>query len=92
MAETPPRISKASRQAEAAFASDNAWFRNNPEKARLRRKVKTGELPRRLRNMGATDVLIGRAGPSTFVRTWFDKQGRPVIGSFDSYADGSPWA
>jgi hypothetical protein len=92
MAENTPRVHKASREAQAAFASDNAWFRDNPERSRLRRKIKPGELPRRLRNMGAAEVLIERAGPFTFVRTWFDKQGRPVVRSFDSYVDGSPWA
>jgi hypothetical protein len=85
MADKPPRIQKASRNAQAAFASDNAWFRNNPEKARLRREIMPGELPRRLRNMGITEVLIERAGPSQFVRTWLDKRGRPVASSFDSY-------
>ena len=85
MAEKPPPISKASRQAEAAFASDNAWFRDNPERSRLRRKIKPGELPRTLRKMGVAEVLIERASPSSFVRTFFDEQGRPVAAGFAPY-------
>jgi len=85
MAEKSPRISKASRWAKAAFASDNAWFRDDPERSRLRRKIKPGELPRRLRKMGVAEVLIERASPYSFVRTFFGKQGRPVANGFDSY-------
>ena len=78
MAEKSPRIRKASRWAQAAFASDNAWFRDNRERFRLRRKIKPGELPRRLRKRGVAEVLIKRASPSTFVRTWLDVNGRTM--------------
>jgi hypothetical protein len=85
--ERPPRIPKTSRKAEVAFASDNAWFRNNPKRARLQRQIMPGELPRKLRNMGIIEVLIERAGSSRFARTWLDKQGRPVGSGFDFYED-----
>jgi hypothetical protein len=85
MAEKSPRIRKASRCAQAAFASDNAWFRDNPERSRLRRKIKPGELPRRLRKLGIAEVLIERASPSTFVRTWLDVNGRPILSGADFY-------
>jgi hypothetical protein len=85
MAEHPPRVHKASRQARAAFASDNAWFRDNPERSRLRRKIKPGELPRRLRKRGVAEVLIERASPSTFVRTWLDVNGRTIGSGADFY-------
>jgi hypothetical protein len=35
--------------------------------------------------MGVAEVLIERASPHSFVRTFFDKQGRTVANSFDSY-------
>jgi hypothetical protein len=69
MAEKSPRIRKASRWAQAAFASDNAWFRDNRERFRLRRKIKPGELPRRLRKIGVATRQSIQIRPNIFRQT-----------------------
>jgi hypothetical protein len=76
---------KASRAFEAAIKRDCEWFQSNPGKTRLRRKVGSRELPRHLRGLGITEVVIERAGPAKFVRTFFNAQGRPVFGGYDLY-------
>jgi hypothetical protein len=74
---------KASRAFEAAIKRDCAWFQSNPVKTRLRRKVTGRELMRHQRGLGITEVVIERAGPARFVRTFFNNAGRPVFASID---------
>jgi hypothetical protein len=68
---------------EAAIKRDCAWFKSNPIKTRLRRKVRSRELPRHLRRIGITEVVIERAAPCRFVRTFFDHAGRTVATGID---------
>jgi hypothetical protein len=79
------KIDKASRAFDAEIKRDREWFQSNPSKSRLRRKVTGQELPRHLRRLGIAEVVIERAGPATFVRTFFDNQGRPVLSGYDVY-------
>jgi hypothetical protein len=76
---------KASRAFDAAIKRDREWFQSNPSKIKLRRKVTGQELPRHLRRLGIVEVVIERAGPATFVRTFLDGQGRPVLSGYDVY-------
>jgi hypothetical protein len=76
---------KASRAFDAAIKRDCEWFQSNRAKTKLRRKVTSRELPRHLRGLGITEVVIERAGPAKFVRTFFNAQGRPVFGGYDLY-------
>jgi hypothetical protein len=76
-------MQKASRAFEEALKRDCAWFQSNPTKTRLRRKVARQELPRQFRRLGIAEVVIERAGPDRFVRTFFDHAGRLVLGSMD---------
>jgi hypothetical protein len=76
-------MQRASRAFEEAIKRDCAWFQSNPAKTRLRRKVACQELPRQLRGLGIAEVVIERAGPDRFVRTFFDDAGRPVFASMD---------
>jgi hypothetical protein len=85
LARTTMKTYKASRTFEAAIKRDCEWFQSNPAKANLRRKVIGRELPRNLRGLGITEVVIERAGPAKFVRTFFNAQGRPVFGGYDLY-------
>jgi hypothetical protein len=78
---------KASRGFDAAIKRDCAWFQSNPGEIRLRRNVTGGELPRNLRGRGIAEVAIERATPATFVRTYFDNQGRPLFSGYDAYHD-----
>jgi hypothetical protein len=78
---------KTSRAFDAAIKRDCAWFQSNPAKTWLRRKVTSRELPRHLRRLGITDVIIERAGPAHFVRTFLDANGRTVASGIDEYKD-----
>jgi hypothetical protein len=82
---------KMSRRASAAFDKaierDNQWFAANPIARSRRRKVDPAELPRRMRGRGIKTVEIGRAGPSRFVRTFLNAEGRPVFSGIDFYDD-----
>jgi hypothetical protein len=80
-------MQKASRAFEEAIKRDCAWFHSNPAMASLRRKVAGPELPRQLRGLGIAEVVIERAGPDRFVRTFFDHAGRAVLGSMDLLKD-----
>ena len=74
---------KASRAFDAEIKRDCAWFRSNPVKTRLRRKVTGQELPRHLRGLGIEEVVIERAGPACFVRTFFSRYGRAVASGIE---------
>jgi hypothetical protein len=78
---------KASRAFEAAIKRDCEWFQSNQAKTRLRRKVRSRELPRHLRGLGITAVAIERAGPDRFVRTFFDHAGNPIAAGVDYLND-----
>jgi hypothetical protein len=76
------RVPRAFKQ---AIERDNEWFRANPA-ARFRcRHVEGAELPRAMRGHGIRTVVIERAGPSEFLRTFYDTQGRQVFAGFDNY-------
>jgi hypothetical protein len=81
------KTQKASGAFDAAIKCDCAWFQSNPAKIRLRRKVTTRELPRSLRRLGIAEVVIERAGPAHFVRTFLNANGRTVASGFDQYMD-----
>jgi hypothetical protein len=81
------KTQKASRAFEAAIKRDCAWFQSNPARTRLRRKVTGRELPRSLRRLGIAEVVIERAGPAHFVRTFLNANGRTVASGFDQYMD-----
>jgi hypothetical protein len=49
----------------------------------LRRKVTGQELARNLRGLGITEVVIERACPDRFIRTFYDYAGRPVAAGID---------
>jgi len=70
---------------EAALERDKAWFRANPKRTRLTRPVHRDELPDGLRLFGIVEVRIERAGPSRFVRTFFNSGGRPVFAGIDMH-------
>ncbi len=70
---------------EAAIERDKAWFRANPDRTRLQRRVRRRELPASLRALGIAEVLIERVDARRFVRTWLDHQGRPVASGMDMY-------
>jgi hypothetical protein len=80
-------MEKASRAFVAAIRRDCDWFRSNPIKTRLRRKVTGDELPRGLRGLGIVEVVIERAGPQQFARTFFDHAGRAVASGIESMKD-----
>jgi hypothetical protein len=81
------KTQKASRAFDATIKRDCAWFQSNPAKTRLRRKVTGQELPRNLRGLGIAEVVIERAGPAHFVRTFLNANGRTVASGFDLYKD-----
>jgi hypothetical protein len=81
------KIPKASRAFEAAIKHDCTCFQSNPSKTRLRRKVTGHELPRHLRGLGIAEVVIERAGPNRFTRTFFDHAGLPVAAGIDELKD-----
>jgi hypothetical protein len=74
---------KASRAFEAAIKRDCEWFQSNPLKTRLRRQVTGRELPRHLVGLGIAEVVVERAAPDRFIRTFFDHAGRPVATGID---------
>ena len=74
---------KASLTFKEAIQGDCEWFQSNPLKTRLRRKVTGQELPRQLRGLGIEEVVIERAGPACFVRTFFSRHGRAVASGID---------
>ena len=78
---------KASRAFDAEIKRDCAWFRSNPAKTRLRRKVTGQELPRHLRRLGIVEVVIERAGPAKFVRTFFARDGWALASGIDELED-----
>ena len=80
-------MQKAFRAFEAAIKRDCVWFQSNPAKTRLRRKVTGRELLRHLRGLGIAEVVIERAGPAHFVRTFLNANGRTVASGFDQYQD-----
>jgi hypothetical protein len=80
-------MEKASRAFDAAIKRDCSWFRSNPAKTRLHRKVTGQELPRHLRGLGIAEVVIERAGPERFIRTFFDHSSRPVAAGIDDLTD-----
>jgi hypothetical protein len=80
-------MQKASRAFDAAIKRDRAWFKLNPAKTRLRRKVTGQELPRHLRGLGIAEVVVERAAPKRFIRTFFDHSGRPVVAGIDDFKD-----
>jgi hypothetical protein len=82
-----PPIEQMPAAGKAAIERDKAWFRANPHKTRRQRRVRRRELPPSLRKFDIASVLIERAGPAHFVRTWFNSRGRPVVSGFDEYDD-----
>jgi hypothetical protein len=70
---------------KAAIERDKAWFRANPIKTRMTRRVHREELPLALRNLGIVSVFIERAGPSQFTRTFFNRYGRAAACGMDTY-------
>ncbi len=80
-----PPIQQMPAAAEAAIERDKAWFRDNPDKARRRRRVRWRELPASLRDLDIAEVVIERAGPRHFIRTFLDPRGRPVASGGDIY-------
>ena len=78
---------KASLTFKEAIQGDCEWFQSNPLKTRLRRKVTGQELPRQLRRLGIEEVVIERAGPACFVRTFFSRDGRAVASGLDEFKD-----
>src|SRR5258708_7849235 len=80
-----PPIQQMPAAAEAAIERDKTWFRDNPDKARRRRRVRWRELPASLRDLDIAEVVIERAGPRHFIRTFLDPRGRPVASGGDIY-------
>jgi hypothetical protein len=81
------KIPKASRAFEAVIKRDCVWFQSNQSKTRLCRRVTSRELPRHLRGLGIAEVVVERAGPNRFIRTFFDHAGRPVAAGIDELKD-----
>ena len=77
----------ASRAFNQAIKRDNEWFRANPAARFRRRHVDGAELPRAMRGHGIRTVVIERAGPATFLRTYFDNQEKPLFSGCDFYDD-----
>lgn len=76
---------KGSRAFDRAIDADRAWFRDNVTKTRRRRNVNGRELPRHLRGLGIVAVVIELASPTHFIRTFMDREGRPVAGGIDEF-------
>jgi hypothetical protein len=81
------KAEKATKAFARAIERDNAWFRDHPSVRVRRRDIDGAELPRRMRGRGIKSVIIERAGPSTFIRTFLDAQGQPIFSGIDMYED-----
>src|SRR5258708_12951814 len=58
-----PPIQQMPAAAEAAIERDKAWFRDNPDKPRRRRRVRWRDLPASLRDLDIPEALIAPAPP-----------------------------